>query len=51
LGAGGRFDYESFDPSERESLNTGIALVTPITDALEVLLSADFADERRAARL
>lgn len=43
----GDFDTADFSDSEQEELNSGIAVVTPITDALEVLDEDDFVKERK----
>jgi hypothetical protein len=43
----GDFDTADFSDSEQEELNSGIAVVTPITDALEVLDEEDFVKERK----
>jgi hypothetical protein len=43
----GQVNSADFGPSEFESLNTGIAIVTPIADALTVLEGDDFVRERK----
>ena len=51
----GHWNKNEFDAAadfvvdEQDELNSGIAIVTPITDALEVLDGEDFARERREA--
>lgn len=44
----GQFHAADFGMSELESLNSGVAIVTPITDALEVIESEEFMERRTA---
>jgi hypothetical protein len=47
----GQFDAADFGPPEFESLNSGIAIVTPMVEALEVLDGEDFVKERKEQEL